>query len=762
MRKRVLSALLTCCMVVLMMPAAVMAASSGQAEIKVGTVNAEIGETVKVPVEITSNPGIAGVQFDIIFDDAALTLKSVEKGTVLSDGTFDGNAGAKHVQWYYVQNNVTTEGILFTLEFEVRGSSDVAVCLTDNKPGNITDIDSNNVPVSFTAGAVVVEALEETQQDLSFAEETVVKTYGDAAFTNAAVNHSAGGGRITYKSSNTGVAAVDNSGTVTIVGAGTATITATAAAVPGTYLETEASYQLTVNKASAQNLTRELTIRYNNTGSVTCDLRDVLPGILTYEVGEVTDTAEILAGSEIQNGILSVKLKSGLDQDAVNRTATIAVKITSANYEDSTVIVTVRVTDQLLPTVSAENITVVYTGSAVADSRIRGTASYNGQTVPGTWSFKAGQSLTNVRDSGVKTVVFTPNDSETYSRKEAEIQVTITKATPSGHPSYTSINKAGMTLADAKLNTGSITPAGTIAWNDADSTVISANTSYGWTFTPNDTDNYTTLTGRLQPYTVHTDSGSGSSGSGSGSGSSNTADHGSSYQVSRPAQVDGGTVKISPASASANQRVTITVKPTYGYELVDLTVTDSKGAKITLTDKGDGKYTFTMPKGKVSVDAQFKQTNSPVVPVQPTVPQAVVVNPTNDKLDVDGTAYSPAAYKIGGYNFFKLRDIAALLNGTEKQFSVGYDSRTGTVTLTAGQPYAATDSDLAAIPDSAQNANVSTNVVYINGVQTQLTVYKINGFNYFKLRDLASALDFSVDWTAERGMFIESNKPYSE
>lgn len=757
MRKRVLSALLTCCMVVLMMPAAVMAASSGQAEIKVGTVNAEIGETVKVPVEITSNPGIAGVQFDIIFDDAALTLKSVEKGTVLSDGTFDGNAGAKQVQWYYVQNNVTTEGILFTLEFEVRGSSDVAVCLTDNKPGNITDIDSNNVPVSFTAGAVVVEALEETQQDLSFAEETVVKTYGDAAFPNAAVNHSAGGGRITYKSSNTGVAAVDNSGTVTIVGAGTATITATAAAVPGTYLETEASYQLTVNKASAQNLTRELTIRYNNTGSVTCDLGDVLPDILTCEVGEVTDTAEILAGSEIRNGILSVKLKSGLDQDAVNRTATISVKITSANYEDSTVIVTVRVTDQLLPTVSAENITVVYTGSAVPDSRIRGTASYNGQTVPGTWSFKAGQSLTNVRDSGVKTVVFTPNDSETYSRKEAEIQVTITKATPSGHPSYTSINQAGMTLADAKLNTGSITPAGTIAWNNADSTVISANTSYGWTFTPNDTDNYTTLTGSLQPYTVYTDIGNG------GSGSSGTPDHGPSYQVSLPVQATGGTVKVSPASASANQRITLTVKPGYGYELVDLTVTDSKGAEITLTDKGEGKYTFTMPKDKVSVDARFKQTSSPIVPVQPTVPtQTVVVNPTNDKLDVDGTAYSPAAYKIDGYNYFKLRDIAALLNGTEKQFSVGYDSLTGTVTLTSGQPYAVTDSDLTAIPDSAQNANVSTNVVYINGVQTQLTVYKINGYNYFKLRDLASALNFSVDWTAGRGIFIESNKPYSE
>lgn len=139
----------------------------------------------------------------------------------------------------------------------------------------------------------------------------------------------------------------------------------------------------------------------------------------------------------------------------------------------------------------------------------------------------------------------------------------------------------------------------------------------------------------------------------------------------------------------------------------------------------------------------------------------VSVSPTNDKLEVDGKAQSPAAYKINDYNYFKLRDIAVLLNGTGKQFSVDYDASTGNVTITSGQPYAATDSDLAALPVESRQATASTNVIYINGASAQLTAYNIDGFNYFKLRDLASALDFYVGWTAERGMFLESDRPYS-
>ena len=75
-------------------------------------------------------------------------------------------------------------------------------------------------------------------------------------------------------------------------------------------------------------------------------------------------------------------------------------------------------------------------------------------------------------------------------------------------------------------------------------------------------------------------------------------------------KTENGSVTVSPKSASKGGTVTITVKPDSGYTLETLTAIDSKGKEIQLTDKGDGKYTFTMPAGKVEVKATFMEDNS--------------------------------------------------------------------------------------------------------------------------------------------------------
>ena len=67
---------------------------------------------------------------------------------------------------------------------------------------------------------------------------------------------------------------------------------------------------------------------------------------------------------------------------------------------------------------------------------------------------------------------------------------------------------------------------------------------------------------------------------------------------------------VSPKNASKGDRVTVTVKPDSGYVLETLTVTDKNGNELTLKDKGNGKYTFTMPAGKVEVKATFMEDNS--------------------------------------------------------------------------------------------------------------------------------------------------------
>ena len=89
----------------------------------------------------------------------------------------------------------------------------------------------------------------------------------------------------------------------------------------------------------------------------------------------------------------------------------------------------------------------------------------------------------------------------------------------------------------------------------------------------------------------------------SGGGSSSSSRR---YDVSAPS-VKHGDVTVSPKNASKGDTVTITVKPDSGYELDTLTVKDASGSKIKVKDKGNGKFTFTMPASKVTVSAEFAE-----------------------------------------------------------------------------------------------------------------------------------------------------------
>ena len=82
-----------------------------------------------------------------------------------------------------------------------------------------------------------------------------------------------------------------------------------------------------------------------------------------------------------------------------------------------------------------------------------------------------------------------------------------------------------------------------------------------------------------------------------------------SYAVST-GKTGNGTLSLSDTTARRGDTVTVTVKPDKGYTLETLTVTDSRGSALTLTDKGSGKFAFTMPSGSVTVNATFMEDNS--------------------------------------------------------------------------------------------------------------------------------------------------------
>ena len=167
-------------------------------------------------------------------------------------------------------------------------------------------------------------------------------------------------------------------------------------------------------------------------------------------------------------------------------------------------------------------------------------------------------------------------------------------------------------------------------------------------------------------------------------------------------KTENGSVTVSPKSASKGSTVTITVKPDSGYVLETLTVTDKNGNELTLKDKGDGKYTFTMPAGKVEVKATFMEDNSML----------------NFFYDVPNGAYF--------YEAVKWAVDKGITNGLSDTMFGPYESCTRAQIVTflwraAGSPEPKTVSSFTDVPASAYYAKAVAWAVE-NGITNGMTV----------------------------------------
>ncbi len=130
-------------------------------------------------------------------------------------------------------------------------------------------------------------------------------------------------------------------------------------------------------------------------------------------------------------------------------------------------------------------------------------------------------------------------------------------------------------------------------------------------------------------------------------------------------------------------------------------------------------------------------------------------------LNVDGKAISCDKYNIDDENYFKLRDLAYVLNGTGSQFDVGYDEATGTVSVTTNHAYTKPDgTELKIGADKSSSTCLTPQKIVIDGkVRTDLTAYNIGDNNYFKLKELGKELGFDVTYAEEsRTMIVTSRK----
>jgi len=181
-------------------------------------------------------------------------------------------------------------------------------------------------------------------------------------------------------------------------------------------------------------------------------------------------------------------------------------------------------------------------------------------------------------------------------------------------------------------------------------------------------------------------------------------------------------------------------------------------------------------KGLTATDRLTDDT-APTTPTTPAVtvediPARGTAKVKNQNIEIDGKKVAFQTYMLlnangDGTNYVKLRDIAHVLNGTKAQFSVDYDQATKSIAVTTGAAYQDDGSEMSTPFSGNRDYKGGAKTLRINGVDVPLTAITLKddsggGYTYFKLRDLGKVLGFNVDWSKERGVFVESGKPYTE
>lgn len=115
---------------------------------------------------------------------------------------------------------------------------------------------------------------------------------------------------------------------------------------------------------------------------------------------------------------------------------------------------------------------------------------------------------------------------------------------------------------------------------------------------------------------------------------------------------------------------------------------------------------------------------------------------------LDGEEVMVGAYDVEGYNYLKLRDVAAILNGKKCQFDVGYDKPTKLISIELAKAYEKVEGDLAEIKDEKAKAIIRVIKILVNGEEKEVKTALINENNYMQLRDLGSLVGLDVKYDA--------------
>lgn len=131
---------------------------------------------------------------------------------------------------------------------------------------------------------------------------------------------------------------------------------------------------------------------------------------------------------------------------------------------------------------------------------------------------------------------------------------------------------------------------------------------------------------------------------------------------------------------------------------------------------------------------------------KPFAPQEATATPSSTKLMVNGKDVAADAYNIGGNNYIKLRDLATMVNGTEKNFEVTWNGTQNAINLVSNKAYTPAGGEMAMGDGRDKRASRTNAKIFVDGGEVVMTAYSIGGNNYFKLRDVMQIFDINVGW----------------
>ena len=497
-----------------------------------------------------------------------------------------------------------------------------------------------------------------------------------------------------------------------------------------------------ITEADGGNLkTVELTQKYTDTSehTYTPDWSG-LPTGQTWSYGCESSSA-LLTKKDVaaENGTLTYAISGGKAGDVI----TITFRASCNNYADFTITLTITLTEkdnqQALRVTGGT--TVVYGQTltlSTSGGSGTGAVTYTVTNGTGEATIDPNGVLTPVRVGSVTVTAAKEGDSEYNAVTSSPVEITITKATPTGTPKYTEITTSGKTLTDAALTVEGSTlkpNAGTLEWIDENgnalpgNTVIEANKTYMWRFMPTD-GNYTVLTGSIELY--HKSSSGGG---------------GWYYTYHTIKATSGANGSISPsgwASVREGWDQTFTITPDKGYAVAKVLVDGKSVGAVT-------SYTFKNVTKDHTIEAVFMRSNgNPQTGVFVDVPEnsyyeeavdwAVENGITNgvssDRFDSDGlctraqivtflwrAAGSPAP-KSTSHNFTDVKAGSyyeqAVLWAVENGITVGTSSTTFSPDATCTRAQAVTFLYRAfgspAVSDSAAFSDVTADAYYADAV----------------------------------------------